>query len=1407
MAGLNFNITANNQDFMRKLQEVDRGVSQTSRSIESSGQSIESFFRRMTAGAAALAAGFSARELVSNIVQTRGEMQQLEVAFTTMLQSGEKAASLLADSVDFAAKTPFDLQGVAGGIRQLLAYGSTAEDVIEEVEMLGNVSAGLSVPLNDMIYLFGTLRAQGRAMTVDIRQFAGRGVPIYEELAKVLGVTRQEVSALITEGKVGFPEVEQAFRNMTSEGGMFYNLMREQSKTITGQISNLQDSISQMFNAIGQQSEGIISSAISGLSWMVEHYQEIGRVLGNIVAIYGSYRAALIAVAASQKLVVAAGTVKAFFSLARSITSAKDAMLLLNMAFRANPIGLIVSGITALITVFLTLRRRSKEAAEEIDSIRQSIADETAEVNRLASSLTDSNTSEDERRDILERLREIAPDVVRGIDDENLSLQELNTNLQEYNELRRAEASVKGFASEIGLDDAAESLSSARERMERERIEIVSIWTDISENINRIRFENDDLPDSLEKFFDSLYDESLSIEDRINIIRRYYNSLSESFKYSHVPDENAPFIAEALWGINFKDYDKALSSLSEAEIQYAETKEKVQQRIEATAIAMTDDLERQQEIIESLNKALFPDDYQGKEEGGSGKGNGMGILAIDFDTQIKEAKLRIDEAKKALEDLRAGIIPDESKNDAAFSFATAIEEQEKALKKAQSEYNTLIGYDPKKAEGDADAVLKVREEAEKAEYDLARKGVDDRIALLEMEKERELSLIQQRIDAASSDDERLSLKRLYSATSSIYDADINAERDKNAKEFNKYLQELLSDTATYQQARLSLEQQYSEKRKAMYSDEEMTQFRDGFTQGNRDELDRQERDALDELDRNYAMRSEQFSKWADSIAYLGIEELRNMLAQANSLLSQISSPSESTDGDNTESIDEYSDKAVQARAAVQMLSSAIDDFSNKQKDAGDDTEKASANWTELLGVLREASSSFTELGDTIGGTVGTLLTSIGTLSSSVLSVAQGISAAATAVSSLEKASAILAVISAVIQVVSFFTNAAKENEEANLASARATMEYTQALKDLADAKRLAASETIFGTDELEQAYTYNKILEERANSIKDALSDYIESIQQIIKVTNEENGLHFNYEQPPDLLGGDFGDILYPDMLKITSDMRSGWQKFWNTGKDNIHEFDLSRIVDEYGKPDEDAMEDLREWYESYGEGLGESHRIMVEGLINDWDAYKEALEGIKDFSTQLFGDVASDVADAILSGTDNLEEDMDDILLNVKQKVAKAMLENLILTDVFNDELQQKIIDAISSGDISLANQLFEQGMDDLRELLPEYQKFAESVGAIDSTNTSSFDSNNTVMSGVSQESFDVFTGTLMNMQTHTFSINKNVMSIASNSDTITRVLTDISGDTNLLRSISSNISSLKTSVLDIISKGIKVK
>lgn len=1375
MSGLNFNITANNSDFKRKLQEVDAGVSRTTKAIEASGQSVESYFRKMTAGAAALAAGFSARELVSSIVRTRGEMQQLEVAFTTMLQSGERASALLADAVEFAAKTPFDLQGVAGGIRQLLAYGTAAEEAIGTVEMLGNVSAGLSVPLNDMIYLYGTLRAQGRAFTVDIRQFAGRGVPIYEELAKVLGVTRQELTGLISEGKVGFPEVEQAFRNMTSEGGMFYNLMRDQSKTITGQISNLQDGISQMFNSIGQQSEGVITSAISGLSWMVEHYRELARVLGVIVAAYGSYRAAIIAVNAVQAITVSAKNISAFISLARGITTARDAMALLNLTFRANPVGLVVSGITTLVTVLLTLRKRSSDAARAADEARQAIADETAEVNRLAKSLTDTNTSEDERREIMERLRELAPQVVSGIDEENVSLQELNTSLEQYNELRRAEASVQGFASEIGLDKAADSLAEARERMESERTEIVSIWTDIAGRINSIRLENDSLPESIENIFGIVMSGDIPVEDRLKKLR-------DAYDFERLITKNGPALdifREIFKGESFRDYDKALSNLSGAEMRYASDKEQVQQRIRATAQAMSDDLQKQQEIIESLNRSFFSDDF-GTSGTGAGTGEGQGILAVDFATQVREAKARIEEARKALEDLKAGIIPAASEGDSAFSFAAAIREQEKAIKAAQDEYNTLIGYDPRQAQKDAEEVLAVREEAERAEYELAKKGVQDRIELLEMERQRELEVIQARIDAAKSDDERGSLQRLYNATAGIYDADIRTERDKALKEETEYLNDLLRETATYRQARLDMEEEFARKRRAMYSDESMTEFREGFGQGNRESLDRQEREALDELDMTYAMKSARFREWAEVVADMGIVELRAMLKRARAALSEYTS----TEGGG------YSQEAAEAAAQIQVLTDAIDGFNKKQEESDGDTEKSTANWTELLGVIRDASSTFTELGSAIGGTAGELLSSIGTLSSAVISMASGIQAAATAVSALEKASVILTVISAAIKVVSFFTSAAKENEEANLAASRAAMEYANSLRGLADAKRLAASETIFGTDELGQLTTYNSILSERLKELRRIYDEYV----------------RMRYDYYESVYGELFtSGELQASTTTIQSDNRTWLQKIFGSNK-NVSAFNLAALFDEAGNIDWDMYESLLAWYDQYSEGIDESHRQMLDDMIAQIDAYKEALDGIREFANSLFGNVASDVADAVLSGTGNLEAEMDEILADINRKVVKAMIENRVIADVFNDDLQEDIIEALKNGDVALANQLFQGGMDRIEGILPDLRELAESVGAID-TGSSSSSTGNNALSSVSQESFDMYSGRVANIQTHVISIDKGVLSMATNSAMAVNLLTDISSDTAHLGGMRQSLQKMSSLLSEIQMKGVKIR
>lgn len=206
----------------------------------------------LAAGAAITGAGVYALNVAANY-----EMQS--VSFKTMLGDATKAGALMKELSDFAAKTPFELPNVVEAGKQLLAYGFNAKEIIPNVEMLGNVAAGLNIPLGDMTYLFGTLKAQGRAYTRDIMQFAMRGILIYEELAKVMGVSKDKIKDLVEEGKVGFPEVEKAFQNMTGEGGRFHDLMKEQAKTFTGVVSNIKDNIGRLaLSMMGVTLEGQI---------------------------------------------------------------------------------------------------------------------------------------------------------------------------------------------------------------------------------------------------------------------------------------------------------------------------------------------------------------------------------------------------------------------------------------------------------------------------------------------------------------------------------------------------------------------------------------------------------------------------------------------------------------------------------------------------------------------------------------------------------------------------------------------------------------------------------------------------------------------------------------------------------------------------------------------------------------------------------------------------------------------------------------------------------------------------------------------------------------------------------------------------------------------------------------------
>lgn len=296
MAGLHFDITGENGNFLSALNGAQNGVKNAANAMEQYGQQIEDMFSRMKNAAELAVAGFSVKGFAEKIALTRGEFQQLEIAFKTMLGSAEQASTLMDQLVNTAATTPFDLKGVADGAKQLLAYGTEASEVNEVLVRLGDIAAGLSLPLGDLVYLYGTTMTQGQMFTQDLRQFMGRGIPMADELAKIFGVAKDEVAGLVTAGKVGAAQVKQAIVNMTSEGGKFGGLMAAQSASITGQISNIEDAIDMMFNDMGKSSEGAMNTALSGVSYAVENYKKFGAVLLSIVAAYGEWKAAAMVV-------------------------------------------------------------------------------------------------------------------------------------------------------------------------------------------------------------------------------------------------------------------------------------------------------------------------------------------------------------------------------------------------------------------------------------------------------------------------------------------------------------------------------------------------------------------------------------------------------------------------------------------------------------------------------------------------------------------------------------------------------------------------------------------------------------------------------------------------------------------------------------------------------------------------------------------------------------------------------------------------------------------------------------------------------------------------------------------------------------------------------------------------------
>lgn len=422
-----------------------------------------------------LGMAFSMKGLVSEVANVRGQFQQLEVAFNTMLGSADKADALMAQLVRTASITPFDLEGVAQGAKQLLAYGMEAENVNETLIRLGDIAAGLSMPLNDLVYLYGTTMAQGRLYTQDLNQFTGRGIPMIEELAKVFGVAESKVKDLVEAGKVGFPEVQKVIENLTGEGSKFGGLMEEQSKTVTGQIRNIEDDIASMFNDVGKQSEGVINTTLSGVTYMVEHYEQFGRVLMGLVATYGTYRTACMTVAAVQSLMTKGiGAMTAAEAIHKGwIVMVEKAQKLLNATMLSNPYVLVATAIASVVAVMISMKTETeliRAADEAYEAQKQKVIEAEEEHKRkmeeLCSIAGDEALSTDTRREALDRLEQKYPSIFAKYDTEYDKLRNIKKIKQEIADLEAGQ-SISKPKNELGNVNKRIKELEAKQKTER----------------------------------------------------------------------------------------------------------------------------------------------------------------------------------------------------------------------------------------------------------------------------------------------------------------------------------------------------------------------------------------------------------------------------------------------------------------------------------------------------------------------------------------------------------------------------------------------------------------------------------------------------------------------------------------------------------------------------------------------------------------------------------------------------------------------------------------------------------------------------------------------------------------------------------------------------------------------------
>lgn len=1277
-----FQVRADQSQIQKDVEAIKKQFEQMTNKAVEEGKKQANVWQTLLKGATAYFTLQGAQSFISQMVAVRSQFQQLEISFGTMLKSKEKANALMAQMTDLAAKTPFGLQEVSEGAKRLLAFQVPAEEVTETLRRMGDVASGLGVPMGQLIHVYGQVKAQGKLMTNDLYQFMNAGIPIIAELSKVVGKSETEIKDMVSAGKIGFTEIQAVIKNMTNEGGLFYNLMAEQSKSLGGQISNLKDNFDQMLNEIGKSSEGLVSGAIKGVSFLVENYETIGKLIAGLIVSYGTYRAALIATAAVQQVVAArtAGMTVAEMAHYTWLVLVEKAQKLLNLTMLANPYALAAAALVGLAVALWSLKDSTDanaEATERHNQLRKEqaniIDDEKNRISGLISTIQDETKSWNERNKAFLALRNSTDGVLNKYSTLNQMLREMSQVLKDINgryetmnekmsrdAVKKTNDLIKSKEEQIKKLEEEIKRTASSDRRTALRMDIASIRKGIEQDeLLKQKQKREVVKNDVSNYESALSGKSLEqIQAEKKLIIEAYNLRKKQAKESIANhsiakiDSNNPYLK----------YDwNELGMFNEATERQIKLKQQENKQIYDKNKLLADSAKYEKEI-NALQRKNIKDDKD----------------FADIERKVK-AKEEVD---KILE--------------SKFGY------KKSGAKTAKTIKNSLPEFDTEKAQRDHNRQIQddlfAREESR---IKIMQDGADKRFAIIQLEYDKQEEEIRRR-----SEDQLAAFIETQKAEAEAQgkwkkgqDFDTNTEAINAEKaRLSENEKVLLADNAEYQRMQqeqvykdlLEKYQTYTDQRKAIEerynADIAALQSKLGADAPQVKKAQDEKARELKKLDILYKKEGTAIAKLFDNLRKKTVKEIRQTITDAEAEIDELASNLDMSDNANVEFITNLKQQLEQARDTADKSDTAFGKLGTNIKNLFK-AKPNTAEWQEAFnGMLSSAQSitgQFSQLGDEFErlgqSTSNSSLEKLGRTLQNTANLLNKTLSFAQMGASVGKGWG--ALIGAVVGLgVGAFEGAAKQR----LAHEKKLQEIAQSkINQQNEYNRLLWEEkmlhkentSIFGTEDINNALSdlkeYNRLWD-----------DLERRMGFNLKKRYEDAGTSFRdygYRSP----NRDGDDYLGLENIKIATDSYTTGALFWKKSHTEYNSL-LSvypQLIDKAGKFDVRLAKSIVNNKEFEGTG-----KQALQTIIQQYEQALEAQKKFDEYLNKTFGEMGTSIIDSVVDSLKKGEDAFENFsksVGNIISKLGKQLMYELFVAKDFK-EFQKKIHKVAGDGNVS---------------------------------------------------------------------------------------------------------------------------